>query len=111
VTLETFSKKGILMPEGRLVQTLSASRTWQNNMNRSRSIDIATLPTVVNGSFPMRPESICEDMMVTFSWSDSGNTLWPHRIESHVQVDGKRIMFWCCIVSKSSGYGTTIIDG
>ena len=60
-------KKGVLMPERKLRQNLSARRTWQSNMHRPKSIDIITQPTSVNGSFMMRPESICGDLMVTLS--------------------------------------------
>jgi hypothetical protein len=65
-------KKGIkkigFNPEKKIRQTfMSTRKTWQNNMHKLKSIDIIAQPTGLNGPFLMRPDSICGDLMVTFS--------------------------------------------
>jgi hypothetical protein len=61
-------KKVALMPKVKSRQTLSARTTRQNDMHGPKNTEIIHWQTgVVNGSFLMRPESICWVLMAILS--------------------------------------------
>ena len=61
-------KKGASIPKGKSRQTLSARTTRQKDMHGPKSTKIIHSQTGVNRSFFMRPESMCEALMVIFSF-------------------------------------------